>query len=117
MDLEAAGLDLNRGVWLEDATPRQTAGLRSFLDLPGGFQIDAQLRYVSEIERLPDVPSGEGIPAYTELDLRIAWRGWREMELSLVGQNLLHDHHLEFGTPATRGEIERAVYGKFAWGF
>lgn len=117
MELEAPGLDLNRGAWLDGATPQHIAGVRSFLDLPNGFQIDAQLRYVSEIERLPDVLSGEGIDAYTELDLRIAWRGWHQLELSLVGQNLLHDHHLEFGTPATRGGIERGVYGKIAWGF
>jgi hypothetical protein len=39
------------------------------------------------------------------------------MEISLVGQNLLHDHHAEFGPPDARGEIKRSVYGKIAWGF
>jgi hypothetical protein len=34
----------------------------------------------------------------------------------VVGQNLLHDHHPEFGFPApTRAEIQRSVYGKIAW--
>jgi hypothetical protein len=61
--------------------------------------------------------SGEGLPGYSELDLHLAWDGWRQLELSLVGQNLLHDHHLEFGQPGARGGIQRGVYGKIAWGF
>jgi iron complex outermembrane receptor protein len=117
LDLDASGADLNRGTWLDGATPRHVFGLRSFLDLPGSFQIDAQFRYLSDIQRIPDIISGEGIPSYAELDVRLAWNGWRQLELSLVGQNLLHDEHLEFGTPAARGYIERGVYGKFAWGF
>ncbi len=60
---------------------------------------------------------GPGIDGYSELDVRLAWRGERTLELALVGQNLLHDHHIEFGTPAARGEIERSVYGKVTWQF
>ena len=41
------------------------------------------LRYVDELPQ----PGGA---AYTELDLRLGWRS-RRLELSLVGQNLLHD--------------------------
>jgi hypothetical protein len=40
-----------------------------------------------------------------------------QLQLALVGQNLLHDRHIEFGSPATRGEIERSVYGKATWQF
>ena len=39
------------------------------------------------------------------------------LELSLVGQNLLHRRHVEFGAPASRHEIERGVYGRVAWHF
>ncbi|MGH8186265.1 MAG: hypothetical protein ACREUC_06855, partial [Steroidobacteraceae bacterium] len=59
---------------------------------------------------------GEGIAGYSELDVRLGWRSGG-MEVALVGRNLLQDHHLEFGTPAARGEIERSVYGKVAWRF
>jgi len=50
-----------------------------------------------------------------ELDLRIAWRPTRALEAALVGQNLLHDHHAEFGQAAMRGEIQRAVYASLTW--
>ena len=36
-------------------------------------------------------------------------------ELSLVGQNLLHDEHAEFGAPANRVAIGRSGYLEIAW--
>jgi hypothetical protein len=36
-------------------------------------------------------------------------------ELSLVGQNLLHDRHFELGTPQARGDLASAVYAKAVW--
>jgi iron complex outermembrane recepter protein len=117
LSLDPHGQDVNRGTFFEGATPRHQFGVRSFLDLPAAFQLDAQLRALAAVRQLPPAASGEGIPGYTELDLRLAWRGWQQMEISVVGQNLLRDHHPEFGPPAQRGEVERAVYGKVAWGF
>ncbi|HEV8331883.1 MAG TPA: TonB-dependent receptor [Steroidobacteraceae bacterium] len=117
LDMQPHGGDLNRAVFLEGATPRQQFSLRSLLDLPGRLQLDAQFRHSAALERLPGTVDGAGIDGYSELDVRVAWQASEHLELSLVGQNLLHDHHLEFGTPATRGEIERSVYGKAAWRF
>jgi iron complex outermembrane receptor protein len=91
--------------------------VRASLDLSNRLRLDAQMRHVSEIRRLPPVVSGEGLPGYRELDVRLAWDAWRQLELSVVGQNLLHARHAEFGSPESRGAIERGVYGKVAWGF
>jgi len=49
--------------------------------------------------------------------MRVAWQPAPMLELSVVGQNLLHDHHVEFGTPSARRQIERGVYGAVAWRF
>ena len=115
--MQPHGEDLNRGEYLEGTTPPQQFSLRSLLDLPGGLQLDAQFRHSTALDRMPELLSGEGIDAYSELDVRLAWRASEQLELSLAGQNLLHDHHLEFGNPAARGEIERSIYGKVAWQF
>jgi iron complex outermembrane recepter protein len=115
LDLEPSGQDINRGEFYEGASPRHQFALGSYLSLPRGFELDAHFRHVSALERLPEIPSGEGIPAYSELDVRLSWRASETMRVSLVGQNLLHDHHLEFGTPAARGAIQRSVYLKLAW--
>jgi iron complex outermembrane receptor protein len=117
LTLDPHGQDLNRGRFFDGATPQHQFGLRSFVDLPASFQLDGQLRSLSAVRRLPPLVSGTGIDGYTELDLRLAWRGWQQMELSIVGQNLLRPHHAEFGPPGQRGEVERGMYAKVAWGF
>jgi len=58
------------------------------------------------------------VPSYFEFDTRIAWHATKKLELSIVGQNLLHDHHPEYGYPSpSREEIERTVFGKVSWGY
>ena len=59
------------------------------------------------------------MPSYVTLDVRLAWRPRNNLELSLVGQNLLDSHQKEFESQLfTLGsEVERSVYGKITWGF
>ena len=52
--------------------------------------------------------TGEGIDAYSELDLRSDGDVTDNWSLSLVGQNLLDESHVEFGTPQARGALERS---------
>jgi iron complex outermembrane receptor protein len=94
----------------ESHDPNQQYFLRSSFDLPGHFQLDPEFRYVSRI-------ANQNVPAYYELDVRLAWQPTPKLEISVVGQNLLHAHHVEFGAPASRQEIERGVYGKVACRF
>jgi iron complex outermembrane receptor protein len=92
----------------ESNDPNHQLFLRSALDLPRHFEFDTGLRYVSRI-------ANQSVPAYAELDVRLAWQASPKLEFSIVGQNLLHDHHAEFGAPTARQEIERSVYGKIVW--
>jgi iron complex outermembrane receptor protein len=115
MSLTPSGADLNRGEWIEGATPRSMAGLRSWLTLGERFEFDGQYRRQSRIRSIPQVDSGEGIAGYAELDLRLGWHLSDHWQLALVGENLLHHEHVEFGPPAGRGAIERAAYMKAAW--
>src|SRR2546422_5434145 len=46
------------------------------------------------------------VPAYSELDVRLAWQATPKLEFSIVGQNLLHDHHAEFGAVVSRQRSE-----------
>jgi iron complex outermembrane receptor protein len=117
MSLVANGLDLNRGHLAEGSTPRNQVGVRSYLDLPRGLELDVQFRAVSALSSIPESATGEGLAGYRELDVRLGWRPGRHTQLSLDGQNLLHDHHAEFGTPEARSAIRRSVYGKISWEF
>jgi iron complex outermembrane receptor protein len=84
--------------------------LRSSFDLPHDVELDFKLFRVGSLPQ-PVVPS------YTELDVRVSWHVTPRVELSLVGRNLLHDSHPEYGDPLPRSEIERNVYGQVRWRF
>ena len=115
VQLDPRGLDINRGAFFAGSTPRHQFGLRSFSDLPGDFQLDVHFRYLSKIRHLPEIVNGDGIGEYAEMDVRLAKQLSKQLEISLVGQNLLHDRHIEFGTPEARGEIQRGMYIKMVW--
>jgi iron complex outermembrane receptor protein len=101
---------------IERADARHKLSLRSLMSPREDLDLDLWLRYVSD--SYPDIDVGTygalKIPAYWELDLRVAWRPQRRVELAIVGQNLLNDAHAE-GYQATVGgipaELERGVYG------
>src|SRR6185295_6180506 len=86
----------------EGSSPRHQVSLHSLMDLPHHTELDPVLRYVSAL-------SGQNTPSYLEFDVRGAWRPMPQLELALVGQNLLHSHHPEF---TQTSELERGVYGK-----
>lgn len=94
----------------ESHDPNRHFILRSSLEPISNLQIDPTFRYVSEI-------TNQRLPGYAELDLRLAWQPKRSLEFSITAQNLLHDRHAEFGSPASRQQIARSVYGKVVWRF
>ncbi len=73
--------------------PSYQAMLRSSSNLTANLTFDATLRYVSS---LPD----PAVPAYTELNARLAWRLSPRCDVALSGFNLLHAHHQEYAPPA-----------------
>ena len=102
--------DQSRGA-SESHTPERQFFLQSSVDLPADLRFDAGLRAIDDI-------TNQQVPGYGELNAKLSWQPLPALELSLVGQNLLHRRHVEFGAPgATRREIERGVYGAVAWRF
>ena len=97
------------GVAAEGNDPKLQWTLRSSLDLTDA-EFDVSVRHVSA---LPN----PGVPAYTAVDARCAWRVRRDLELSVVGQNLFDPGHPEFGAEPGRSEIARGAYVKLRWTF
>jgi iron complex outermembrane receptor protein len=102
----------------ETADPQQQFSIRSSMDLPENVDLDAALRWVDTLHN-NNGPNPGTVPSYFELDLRIGWHPTKNLEFSIVGQNLLHDQHAEYGFPgsATTEDIVRSVYGKVSWQF
>jgi iron complex outermembrane receptor protein len=112
LDASAQALSPEAAAEVERASPRHQAALRSWLDLPHGFALDAALRWVDELPAGADPAVAERTPAYASLDLRLGWSAWKRLRMSVVGQNLLQGHHTEF----QRGTaVQRGVYGKLTW--
>ena len=82
--------------------PPHQASLRSSIALGRRVSLDTDLRWV---DALPD----PAVPAYAELDGRLAWTVSDRVQLSIAGLNLLHDHHQEFPAPAANA-VPRSVY-------
>jgi iron complex outermembrane receptor protein len=93
----------------EGSSPTHQLSLRSFLSLPGHLEVDLVWRYVDHL------PS-QGVSSYLTLDARLGWRPLPPLTIAVVGQNLLMNHHAEFGGGSNgTTEIERSVYGKVVW--
>jgi iron complex outermembrane receptor protein len=84
--------------------------LRSLLDLPGGTELDANFRFVDEL-------ASPRVPAYAELTLHLGFRRGASPEFAMIGDNLLHGQHAEFGALDPRPEYPRSVFGQITWRF
>jgi len=87
--------------------------LRSSLSLGKKWDWDLFVRH------LDSLPAAE-VPAYTELNSRIAWRPRIDFEVALVGENLLDKDHVEFVSDfidLSPVSIERSVQLQARWTF
>jgi len=92
--------------------PQHQFSLRSELDLPYDLEFDTALYYVDNL-------SNQGVSSYVRADARLGWKPLKNLELALVGQNLLDGSHSEFGgiyvLPYQPSQVERSFYGKLTW--
>jgi len=104
---QPGSLDNTQGTNEHD-DPRHQFWMRSFLDLPKRFELDAVLRSVAS---LPNPP----VPAYTELTLRFGWGHTGPLEIAIVGDILLHDTHREFQLGGPAEAVQRSVLAQVTW--
>ncbi|TAK62600.1 TonB-dependent receptor, partial [Methylobacter sp.] len=95
-------------------SPEQMLSLRSGWDVHKNWKIDLWMRYVDKLK-------STYIGAYVNMDARVAWRANRNIELSVIGQNLLDKQQLQFlrdtATKLYNSEVERSVYFKIKLDF
>ena len=92
-------------------TPRNQAYFQSGWDLGNNVTFDLMFRYVDSLPA--------GVAAYFVSDMRLAWRPTKNLEMAVVGQNLLDGGHYEFvrspGSSARPTEVEPGAYGMISW--
>ena len=111
-------VDLNKAL-NETADPKNQVFFRPSIDLPGNLELDPDLRWIDSLTYNANGGVPGIVPSYAELDVRLGWRPLKDVEISVTGQNLLHDDHLEYvaPSPSPTQEIARSVYGKLACRF
>jgi iron complex outermembrane recepter protein len=100
--LVAGSHDVSGSTGLAASDPARRLSLRSSLDISERQQLDLALRYNASLPT-------PGVPAYWELDGQWSWKARPDLDISLIGQNLLHASHPEFGALARRSVFERAL--------
>ena len=95
-------------------SPRHQYALRWQIDVTTKAQVDLWLRRVDKLKA-----SSREVPAYTSLDLRIGYAVNKQLDLSLVGQNLLDRRHNEFAEwdSTTAYYVPRSIFAKATWKF
>jgi len=93
----------------EGATPRNQFYLQSGWDFGSNVTFDVMFRYVDSLMA--------GVEKYFVGDVRLAWRPRKNLELSVVGQNLFDGRHYEFisSEAANPTEVKPSVYGMVSW--
>jgi iron complex outermembrane recepter protein len=117
MHTVATSLDLQTVPFVEGSTPGRTAQLHSHLELTRKLAWDTSAYYVDPLRN--QGPTGSvRIPGYTRLDTGLTWRPRERVSISVVGQNLVKDHHMEFedlNGSMQSGLVKRSAYAKFTW--
>jgi iron complex outermembrane receptor protein len=110
---EPTSLDTTSVMDAQGSNPGHQAQLRSHVELSTRFAWDANAYFVGPLP-------AQFVPAYTRLDSQLTWRLAERVQLSVIGQNLLEDHHVEFNDQfqsVNSSQIKRSAYAKITWQF
>ena len=120
MYLDGTSTDMVNKSNAELSTPKHQVSLRNGFDLSKQVTLDLWLKGVGRLEQLNILSQPISVPGYVTMDVRIAWKPERNLEMSIVGQNLFTSQHSEFNSDVVNtqnSEVARCVYGKVAWKF
>ncbi len=112
--------DTGEGPRTEIFSPEHLLSVSFGLRPISAVEFNAGLRHVDESLARSSVDlDGVLIPSYTTVDVRLAWQMNEDLELSVVGQNLLEENHLEYTSESFTfaTEVPRSFYGKVKWTF
>lgn len=100
-------------------SPQHKLSLHSAITPYKSVNFDVWFRYT---DRSSPIFTGDNsgvysIPDFFNMDIRLAWKVNSHIELSLTGQNLLNNRHLEYVQESFTAptEIDRSIYGKIVW--
>ncbi len=99
-------------------SPEHMVKLHSLHQLAHNLELDASLNYSSKLTFSSPLSGALEVPGHTRLDLRLGWRPSANVEVNLIGRNLLKDRHPEFLADDVRAnQVPRSVLLQAKWKF
>jgi iron complex outermembrane recepter protein len=114
MHTDATSQDTQTGIFIEGASPRHSAQIRSHFAVRDWLAWDTSVSFVDRLTHQGPF-SDVAIPAYTRVDTGITWKPLERFSISVFGQNLIRDHHSEFediNGALQSGQVKRSAYAK-----
>jgi iron complex outermembrane receptor protein len=111
--MDADSQDTNTLPNIQGSNPAHQAQLRSRVDLAHALSWDANAYFVSSLP-------AQAVASYTRVDTQLSWHPAERATISLVGQNLVKDHHLESNdvfTTINPSQAKRSAYVQISWAF
>lgn len=103
-----------------NSSPTHQLSLQSSININKDLQFNVWARYVGKLKK-SQVLSSDGVQVdeYLTLDANVSWQLRENLELILVGQNLLNSSQLEYISEmfVPLVDVERSVYGKLTYHF
>ncbi len=108
MNPKAGSTDTSTASEIEGGDATHQAGLNLAWSPSPRWAIDTYVRHQSRLKF-------NAVPSYTELTVRAGWLLHKNLEIALIGDNLLHAQHGEANMPDRRAEFERSVALELVW--
>ncbi len=109
IDKEPGSADVGTPPGIVGSSPQHQVTIQSAFDFAKVLTLDLSYRYVSAL-------ISQKVAAYHTGDVRFGWHVSNQLELALVGQNLLQPAHGEYaGDPGPVVGMRRGGYAKLTW--
>jgi len=108
-ELKTGGLDITAPA-AAGRDPSHTWQIRSAFNISPDKEFDVFIRRVGKLTYLTEQ---DDVSEYTAVDARLGWRVRKDVEVSVIGQNLLGTEHVEYFS--IRSELPRGVFFKVVW--
>ncbi len=108
---ESSSTDTATESKIEKTSPCNLFHLNSQINISDDLEFDSTLYYVDSVPQY-------NIPSYMRLDMGLTWHASKDMDISIVGQNLLDKAHPECSDDSVIAtEVQRGVFGKLTYRF
>ena len=99
------------------SSPKHMAQIHSVHNLSHDIEFDANLYFTDKIAFF-NGQTTQGIAQNTQLDLRLAWRPTRDLEVSVTGRNLLKKSQTAYiADDVLASQIPRSVMAQVRWSY